>query len=344
MSKRRKRTQAAPPAAPTVDLRAAARALLTGERVDPLALRPEALARIVAIARADEPIIAPAPEAAVGRNGSSPSVRAGVAVIRLQGIITPQGSWLSLLFGGEPGGLQGFRRELREALGSEDVNAIVLDVHSPGGLISLVPETAAELRAARGDKPIIAVANTLMASAAYWIGAQADELVVTPSGLAGSIGVYLVHEDWSGFNAELGVMPTYISAGRYKVEANFDEPLSEEAKAALQAEVDDLYGLFVDDVAAGRGVSPQAVRDGLGEGRVLPAERAVQAGLGDRVATVEDVIRELANGGRDRGRARSSAPPREGDNPEPNGRSEELPEEVRARIAELATVGPPGTY
>jgi signal peptide peptidase SppA len=343
MSKRRaKRTKAQP--VETVDLRAAARALLTGERVDPLALRPEALARIIAIARAEEPVIAPA--AAIGRAGSAPAVRAGVAVIRLQGIITPQGSWLSLLFGGEPGGLQGFRRELREALGSDDVNAVVLDIHSPGGLISLVPETARELRGARGDKPIVAVANTLMASAAYWIGAQADELVITPSGLAGSIGVYLVHEDWSGFNAELGVLPTYISAGRYKVEANFDEPLSEEAREALQAEVDDLYGLFVDDVAAGRGVSAQDVRNGLGEGRVLPAERAVQAGLGDRVATVEDVIRELANGDRGRGRARSSAtPPREDEgNPEPNGRSEEPPEEVRARLAELATYGPPGTY
>jgi capsid assembly protease len=328
----------------TVDLRASARALLA----DPaLAIRREVLDRIVAIARSDAPVVATVPsaeaEAALGRGPRSRNVRAGVAVVPLQGIITPQGSWLSLLFGGGPGGLQGFRQELREAVNDDDVDAIVLDVHSPGGQIGLVPETAAELRAARGTKPIVAVANTMTASAAYWIAAQADEVVVTPSGFLGSIGVYLVHEDWSGWNAEAGIAPTYIYAGRYKVEANMDEPLGATARAALQAEVDYLYGLFVADVAAGRGVDEATVRSGYGEARVLPAEPAVAADLGDRVATIDDVITELANGDRPAGRAaatsaRASKLPT-GDNPDAQ-RERELAEEARARIAELQTLTP----
>jgi hypothetical protein len=66
----------------------------------------------------------------------------------------------------------------------------------------------------------------MAASAAYWIAAQADELVVTPSGFVGSIGTYAIHEDWSKFNEDFGVLPTYISAGKYKTEGNPDEPLS----------------------------------------------------------------------------------------------------------------------
>lgn len=338
----------------SIDLRTAARALLASD--EPLAIAPTSLARIRAIARADSPIVleqdleaaaAEEPAALVRRGG--PSSRIGsVAVVGLQGIITPRGSWLSLLFGGSAGGLQGFRAAMAEAMGDEDVNAIVIDVHSPGGLIGLVPETAAELRGmAGGDKPIVAVANTLTASAAYWIAAQADEFVVTPSGSVGSIGVYLVHEDWSGFNEAFGVDPTYISAGRFKVEGHPDAPLEDEARDAMQANVDDLYGLFVSDVAKGRGVTPKAVRDGYGEGRVLYAGRAVEAGLADRVASIDDVIGSL--NGKKRRRSSSaragavtsdpSATLRASDTPEPNAPAE-VAEEVRARIAELAGSAP----
>jgi ClpP class serine protease len=155
--------------------------------------------------------------------------RAGgmVAVIPLCGVLTPRGSFLSMLFGGAPAGLLGFREAFREAVSNPDVGAIVLDVDSPGGLHTMTPETGAEVFAARGSKPIVAVANALAASGAYWIASQADEIVVTPSGDVGSIGSYILHEDWSGFNERMGIDPTYIYAGRYKVDGNMDEPLSE---------------------------------------------------------------------------------------------------------------------
>jgi signal peptide peptidase SppA len=230
-----------------------------------------------------------APRAA--RRTSTTSTAGGaVAVVPLTGVLTPRGSFLSYLFGGSMGGLVEFRDAFREALNSPDVGSIVLDIDSPGGLIDLVPETAQEIADARGAKPIIAVANTMAASGAYWIGAQADEFVITPSGSAGSIGVYMVHEDWSGFNEQQGIKPTYISAGKYKTEGNPDEPLADDALAAWQQEVDDLYTMFVNAVAAGRGVTAQQVRDGYGQGRTPRAVRAIEAGLVDRVDTIEGVI------------------------------------------------------
>jgi capsid assembly protease len=239
----------------------------------------------------DEQVRAASAGARAGMGSST--VVGGIAVIPLRGVITPAGSFLSLLFGYGGGGLRGFRQCLREALDDEQVSAVLIDIDSPGGLTDLVPETAAEIREARGSKPIVAIANTMAASAAYWLAAQADELVVTPSGDVGSVGVYAVHDDWSKWNADFGIKPTYVKAGKYKAEFNPDEPLSDDAKAHLQETVDAYYAMFVADVAAGRGVDEASVRDGFGEGRMVLAQDAVAAGMADSVETFEQLAARL---------------------------------------------------
>jgi ClpP class serine protease len=87
-------------------------------------------------------------------------------LISVQGGLMPRGSW----FGSS---LDGLRSQIRRAANDGDVAAIVLDIDSPGGTM----ETAAEVKAATAQKPVIAIANTLAASAAYWIGSQASEAV-----------------------------------------------------------------------------------------------------------------------------------------------------------------------
>jgi capsid assembly protease len=225
---------------------------------------------------------------------SRSAARDGVATIPLKGVLMPDGGLLSMLFGGG-GGLAGFKTALNAAAGDPDVASVVLDVDSPGGLVDQIPELAADLRAARAQKPIVAVANTMAASAAYWLASQADEVVVTPSGEVGSIGVYQLHRDLSAMHEQLGVAPSLISAGKYKVEGNPYQPLGEEARAAMQADVNDYYDLFTADVARGRGVSQSDVQNGFGEGRSLLAKRAVQAGLADRVDTLAGTVRRLSS-------------------------------------------------
>jgi signal peptide peptidase SppA len=228
-----------------------------------------------------------------------------VAVLPLHGPIFPRANLMTELSGATS--LATFRTWLREALENEQVGSIVLDVHSPGGVIDLVPETAAEIREARATKPIIAVANTQAASAAYWIASQADELVVTPSGDVGSIGVFAAHDDISRALDMRGVTTTLVSAGKYKVEGNPFEPLGDEARAALQETVDEFYDMFVRDVATGRRSTSVAVRDGFGQGRMVTATRAVALGMADRVDTLERTIRDLHTGaGRRSSRARSA--------------------------------------
>jgi capsid assembly protease len=239
------------------------------------------------------------------RNGRSEKVSSGgaIAVMPLVGTIIPRADLFSEMSGAVSA--ERFSRAFRAALNDEDVSAIVIDIDSPGGQVGGVPELAAEIYRARGKKPITAVANTLAASAAYWIGTAADELVVTPSGEVGSIGVVAIHEDISGLLEKEGVDVSLITAGKYKVEGNPFEPLNEEARTAIQGRVDEYYGMFVADVARHRKVSRAAVRDGFAEGRVVGAETAVSLNMADRVATLDQVLSELSQRQQRQARARA---------------------------------------
>lgn len=314
------------------------------------ALRPDVL-DIVANRIANP--LALAPEARLASAVDVP-VTGGVAVISLRGVITARPSYLNLLMGGNGGGLALFRACLREAVASDEIGSILIELDSPGGSTDLGKEVADEIRSYRGVKPIIALANIQACSGAYWLASAADEVVVTPTGRIGSIGVYVIHIDESGWEEQLGIKSTYVSAGKFKVEGNSSEPLDDAAAAALQEIVDDYYALFVEGVAAGRGVTAAQVENGFGEGRVLTAKTAVKEGLADRVDTFEAVVSKLAGTGSSGPRASttlrveaipalgspqatSQEDPPPDDKPDPNAPSAE---EDRARIARLATAAP----
>lgn len=185
-------------------------------------------------------------------------------------------------------------RELDRLLADDAVGAIVLDIDSPGGESFGVRELFEKIFAARGRKPIVASANPEAASAAYYIGSAADELVMTPSGWVGSIGVVTVHTDLSAANEQLGQKITYITAGKYKVEGNPDQPLAPETVAYYTGQADAIYRQFLADVARGRGTTAAEVRANYGEGRMLQAKEAKAAGMVDRIETFDETIARLA--------------------------------------------------
>lgn len=199
-------------------------------------------------------------------------------------------------------------RHLQEALNDEEVKAIVFEIDSPGGTVPGVQELAQEIYNARERKPIVASVNSLAASAAYWIASQAEEVCITPSGEAGSIGVYTVHFDRSGFYEAVGYKPSMISAGKFKVETADIGPLTDEAREALQGKVNHHYNAFSSDVARGRGVKTSDVKNGFGEGRCVVASEALSLGLVDRVETLKETLGRLGvrTGGSEKGsRSRS---------------------------------------
>jgi signal peptide peptidase SppA len=231
------------------------------------------------------------------KGAPGPKATSGVSVVSLKGIITPQPSMLSMLFGAAPGGLSSFMSDMRQAIGDADTRAVVINIDSPGGLVDMVPETAAQLRDMRdnGGKPIVAVANTTADSAAYWLASQAHEVVVTPSGEVGSVGVFMVHRNASAMFDRIGIEHTMISAGKHKTEGNPYSELDADAAAAMQQDVNDHYEAFVTDVANGRDIEmPSLDGTAFGGGRALLANRAVKAGLADKVATLGETVKRLS--------------------------------------------------
>lgn len=226
----------------------------------------------------------------------SQAIQGGIQVLSLRGIISHRMEMMNDVSG--PGGTstEQFAARFRAAMRDPSTGAIVMDIDSPGGSVDGVPELAAEIREARGAKPIVAVANTLAASAAYWIAAQADEIVVTPSAEVGSIGVFAAHRDISERLAAEGEKVTLVHAGKYKVEGNPYEPLSDDARDEIQRKVNSAYSEFVSAVAAGRGTTAARVTANYGEGRTLSARDAVAAGMADRVETMDQVINRLRGG------------------------------------------------
>jgi signal peptide peptidase SppA len=229
------------------------------------------------------------PQAAARGNGSFQP--GATAVIPIVGTIIPRGNMFAESSGAVS--IQRLKSQFRSALSNADVDNIIFDIDSPGGSVAGVEELAKEIYQARGTKPVTAVANSLAASAAYWIGTAADELVVTPSGQVGSIGVLAMHEDISELLTKQGVKVELIHAGKYKVEGNPFQPLDDEARGNIQAMVDMYYDMFVTAVSRQRSVSKTDVRNGFGEGRVVGAKEAVKLGMADRVATFDDTLARL---------------------------------------------------
>lgn len=271
--------------------------ILSAFVAEPWAMQPEkldALCRFIEFKANGGEYSAEEVAARVGsRPQASASAQSGsIAVIPVYGVLAQRMNLMSAMSGGTS--YQMLSAQLNEALADDNISHIVLDIDSPGGAVPGAQEFVSELLALRGgDKKIVAQVNSLAASAAYWIASGADEIVVTPSGRAGSIGVYTVHEDISEMLAKEGVKLTYISAGKYKVEGNETEPLSDEAKKFIQSSVNQSYQSFVNGVAAGRGVTPEYVEDNFGQGRVFGAQDLVKRGMADRVGTLNETLAAL---------------------------------------------------
>ena len=227
------------------------------------------------------------------RQASAAQSSGGIAVLPLYGIVTQRGNMVDDVSGPGTTSTQQFSAALRQLLADDTAGQILIDIDSPGGSVYGVAELADEIQSARAQKPVVAVANSLAASAAYWIGCSASEFYVTPGGEVGSIGVWQAHQDYSRALEDAGVKTTLISAGKYKVEGNPYSPLDDEAQSFMQSRVDDYYAAFTKAVARGRGVPISQVRDGMGQGRVLGADAALAQNMVDGVATFDEVIKKM---------------------------------------------------
>jgi len=219
----------------------------------------------------------------------------GVAVIPVSGVIGKKFNMMSQISGGAS--TQLIERDIKAALSDSEVNSILLHIDSPGGTVDGTQNLADIVSMAKEYKPVVAFADGLMASAAYWIGSAASEIVSSSATTRiGSIGVRTSHIDVSKANEKDGIKVTDIYAGKYKAITSENAPLSKDGKAYIQNEMDQLYTIFVDAVAANRGVDSQTVLEDMAEGRIFLSSDAQARGMIDHIATLETTILNMQTG------------------------------------------------
>ncbi len=214
-----------------------------------------------------------------------------VAVVSIFGVLAHRGKFKadsSYILGYDVIG-----KQIQAAINDPEITAVMLEMDSPGGEVAGCFELAQQIREWTAIKPIKSAVSSLSASANYLLAAACDEIVITDTGMAGSIGVVFRHVDVSKMAEKEGVKVTHIFAGAQKVDGNQFEPLSAEVKQRLQAEVNSLHDKFISRVIAYRGIDESVIR--AQEAAVYTGQDAIKAGLADRIATADQLLADMQN-------------------------------------------------
>lgn len=207
----------------------------------------------------------------------------GVARIRITGPLFATASFWSWLCGGLS--YQQIAAAVRAADADLRVKTIVLDVDSPGGEVNGVQGAA--FAVASVGKPLTVFVGGSCCSAAYWIASGAKRIVASPTAIIGSIGVYgrLADERADAKDYDDTRIRTVIASQSPRKLPDFD---ADGGMADVQRQIDDLCAVFVETVAAGRGITTDQVLERYGQGAAFVAARALGAGLIDEVADAAD--------------------------------------------------------
>jgi signal peptide peptidase SppA len=261
----------------------------------PWAILPEKLEQIHAIYQAhifNEKIDIAAIEAQTGKSLDNKTqnykIENGVAIIPINGIIARKMNLFMAISGGTS--TEFLIKDFLDALSNPQVDAILLNIDSPGGAVGGLEPLASLIYSSRGTKPIITFANDIMTSAAYWVGSAADYIIAESTSEVGSIGVVTIHYDYSVKDEKAGIKRTFISSGKYKALGNDAEQLSVEARQEIQGILDYIYTIFVDTIARHRGADSNTVLNTMADGKIFIGQQAFDAGLIDGLGTIDDAI------------------------------------------------------
>jgi len=267
---------------------------------DPWAITETALHTILEVAARENE----APEAVAAKlgrqlqNSYNATERDGVAIIPVTGPLFRYANIFTAISGASSYEL--IARDFMSALENPQINSIILDIDSPGGEVNGVSELASMIFEARGTKPVIAYASGDAASGAYWIASAADEIVVSETSALGSIGVVGIYRGKSTKESAETVEIVSSQSPHKRL-----DPTSDDGRAKLQTRIDSMADVFVSTIARNRSVTPDHVLEHYGGGDVMIGANAVNAGLADRIGSLERLIIELSS-------PKTQSPPQEG--------------------------------
>lgn len=208
------------------------------------------------------------------------------AIIQVIGPLSMRSDFWTWYFGGSS--YEVIRQDFKAALDDNEVETIIFEIDSPGGEVSGLFDLVDEIKSARGQKKIIAVINEIAYSAAYAIASAADEIYITKTGGAGSIGVIAMHTDISKMNEAAGIKYTPIFNGARKNDFTPHEPLTQEAYNVVKSEVDDIADIFISTVANNRGLSPDTIKNM--QAGIFQGQKAINAGLADEIKSLSNIL------------------------------------------------------
>lgn len=250
----------------------------------PWAIEPTMLDTIRAIALRENDSVE-AVEARLGRplqNARAVTLRGDVAIIPVTGPIFRYANLMTEISGATS--IEILAKDFNAALDDPAVKSIVLNLDSPGGQVTGISDFAAMVRAAQ--KPVVAFIDGMAASAGYWIAAAASHVVISKSGMAGNVGAV--------FTMDTRKDPNKAEIVSAQSPNKRPDVTTGEGRALMQEMVDAHAQVFIDDVAAFRGMTSEAVIADWNGGAVFIGAQAVERGMADSVGTMEEVIAGMA--------------------------------------------------
>lgn len=215
------------------------------------------------------------------------AVDGDVAIVSIEGPLA-QRAWSCWMFEGD--GYDAIAERVSAALGDPSIRAVVLRIDSPGGEVAGCFEAVRSIRSAAqsAGKPLTAFVDEMACSAAYALACACDRIVLPDTGCVGSVGVILALMEESKALDMVGITPNVITSGAAKADGHRAIPLSPEARARLQAEVDQLALVFAQEVANGRGIDAQ---EALAlEAQTFYGTEAIKRGLADQIGNLRSAI------------------------------------------------------
>lgn len=226
-----------------------------------------------------------------GRSGGASSANTSgskVAVIPIQGTVQKRGGYCSL-------GTKDLVAQLQAANRDPEIAAVVLDIDSPGGQVDGTEELAQAV--ALSGKPVVAYIDGLGASAAYWIASQASSIFINSASTAyaGSLGVLCMSVFQGAFLEKQGIKVEILRSTRAtdKARMNPVEPLSDDVRAAVQADLDQIGETFIDAVTKGR-AGKLSTKEDVFTGKVYKGSDAKKHGLVDAIGSLQDAVNHAA--------------------------------------------------
>lgn len=217
------------------------------------------------------------------------TVRDGVAILSINGVISRYADFFSDFSGGTT--LESISRDFQAALDNPAVDAILLEIDSPGGDAAGICEFAGQIYAARARKHCVAYVEDTGASAGYWIAAAAEEVVIGPTALVGSIGVRSPVIDTTKADENRGIRRFHIVSDQSPRKA--PDPTTPDGEAQIRSYLTATAAVFVADVARYRGVTEEKVLSDFGQGALVVGQAAVDAGMADRLGDFESLLSEM---------------------------------------------------